>query len=215
MPIPLIVWAVIEVTAVVVARVVVRQVVKTVVKEAAKTVVKETAKTAVKETVKTGAKQVAKKGTQAATKVVKKKGSPTTGNTAPKPHKGKTNSTKQPKKKKKDPCKHKNDKKKKKYVVYKADEFDKAGNKIGTYVGRTSGNIGEDTKSILNRRLAGHHRNVKQLDAVFVTESYAAVRGAEQALMKKHSTVKQINGIGPKNKNRENYEDCAKSKGVG
>ena len=36
-------------------------------------------------------------------------------------------------------CKHKNDSKKKKYVVYKAEQFDKDGNKIGNYVGRTSG----------------------------------------------------------------------------
>ncbi len=208
MPLPLIAWAVIEIGVAVAARVIVRQVAKTVVKEAVKTGVKQVAKE--------GTKQVAKKVTQTAAKVVKKKGSPTKGNTAPKPHKGKTKSTKPTKKKKKDPCKHERDKKKKKYVVYKADEFDKkSGKKIGVYVGRASGDADELTDNILKRRLARHHRNVKQLVAIFETESYAAVRGAEQVLIKKYSTVKQINGVGPNNKKKDDYKDCAKSKGVG
>lgn len=206
MPIPVIVWVVAKGVVVVGARVAARQV--------AKTVAKKAAEAAVKKVAKESAAQVAKKGAQVATKVSRKKGSPTTGNTTGRTHLGQKNSTKPPKKKKKDPCKHKNDKKKKKYIVYKADEFDKAGNKMGTYVGRTSGNAGEHAKDILNRRLAGHHRNVKHLERIFETESYAAVRGAEQALMKKYSTVKQINGIGPKNKNGDNYKDCAKLKGI-
>jgi hypothetical protein len=117
--------------------------------------------------------------------------------------------------KSKDPCKHPNDAKKKKYVVYKADELDKNGNKIGTYVGRTSGKPGESTASILARRQSGHHRNVGPLERIFETDSYAGVRGAEQLLRDKHSTVKQINPISPKNKRKEDYLDCAKSKGAG
>ena len=122
-----------------------------------------------------------------------------------------------PEKKKKSPeeaCKHKNDSKKKKYVVYKADEFDKNGNKIGTYVGRTSGAPNESVKNILKRRGSGHHRSVGQLDELFTTDSYAAVRGAEHLYREELSTVKQINPIGPKNKRKDDYLDCAKSKGI-
>lgn len=92
MPLPLIAWAVIEIGVAVAARVIVRQV--------AKTVVKKAVETGAKQVVKKGTEQVAKKVTQTATNVVKKKGSPTTGNTAPKPHKGKQN--KKDKKEKKD-----------------------------------------------------------------------------------------------------------------
>lgn len=91
MPLPLIAWAVIEIGVAIAARVVVRQVAKTVIKEAVKTGVKQVAKEGAKQVAKEGTKQVAKKVTQAAAKVVKKKGSPTKGNTAPKPHKGKQN----------------------------------------------------------------------------------------------------------------------------
>jgi hypothetical protein len=126
----------------------------------------------------------------------------------------------------KEACKHKNDSKKKKYVVYEADQFDKDGNKIGTYVGRTSGRPNELTKDILKRRQAGHAaaakkgigmsgtRHLGPLNAVFTTDSYAAVRGAEQLYRDKLSTVKQINPIGSKNKRKDDYLDCAKSKGI-
>jgi hypothetical protein len=134
-----------------------------------------------------------------------------------------------PGKKKKSPkeaCKHKNDSKKKKYVVYKADQFDKDGNKIGTYVGRTSGEPNESTQKILDRRQSGHAAAAKKgigmsgtrilgpLQSVFVTDSYSAVRGAEHLMKDQHSTVKQINPIGPKNQRKDDYVDCAKSKGL-
>jgi hypothetical protein len=71
----------------------------------------------------------------------------------------------------------------------------------------------------LNRRLSGHHREgitkgMTKLDEVFTTDSYAAVRGAEHLYREKYSTVKQINPIGPKNKRKDDYLDCAKSKGI-
>lgn len=132
-------------------------------------------------------------------------------------------------KKKKSPeeaCKHKNDSKKKKYIVYKADQFDKDGNKIGTYVGRTSGEPNESVRKILDRRQAGHAaaarkgigmagtRNLGQLQSIFETNSYAAVRGAEHLMKDQHGTVKQINPIGPNNERKTDYLDCAKSKGA-
>ena len=98
--------------------------------------------------------------------------------------------------------------------MYKADEYDKAGNKIGTYVGRTSGAPGESTKTILKRRQTGHHRNVGPLEGVFETDSYPAVRGAEQVYRDKYSTAKQINPISPKNKRKDDYMNCAGSKGA-
>jgi hypothetical protein len=111
------------------------------------------------------------------------------------------------------PCDHPNDKKKKKkYVVYKADEYDASGKKIGTYVGRTSGAPGENSDAILRRRSAGHHRNLGQLTQVFETDSYSGVRGAEQIYKDKMSTSKQIEPIAKKNKRRQDYIDCAKSK---
>ena len=119
------------------------------------------------------------------------------------------------KKRDRDPCIHPNDsKKKKKYVVYKADEYDRAGNKVGTYVGRTSGSPSQTIESILNRRASGHHRNLGPLQAIFETNSYAAVRGAEQLFKEKYSTVNQINPISPRNSRIDDYIDCAKSKGI-
>jgi hypothetical protein len=117
---------------------------------------------------------------------------------------------------KRNPCAHPNDaKKKKKYVVYKADEYDKNGNKIGTYVGRTSGDPSESTRTILKRRHGGHHRNIGQPEPLFETDSYSGVRGAEQIYKDKLGTSKQIEPIRPKHKDRQDYIDCAKSKGAG
>ena len=98
--------------------------------------------------------------------------------------------------------------------MYKADEYDATGKKIGTYVGRTSGAPGENTQAILKRRQSGHHRNVGPLQVVFETDSYPAVRGAEQIYRDKYSTSTQINSIGPKNERKDDYMDCAKSKGA-
>ena len=119
------------------------------------------------------------------------------------------------KKKNPNPCEHPNDKKKKKYVVYMADEFDGNNNKTGTYVGRTSGRADEGVESILRRRKSGHHRKgIGQLQELFTTDSYAGVRGAEQLFRDKIGTAKQINPISPKNKRKDDYIDCANSKGV-
>ena len=117
--------------------------------------------------------------------------------------------------KSKDPCKHPYDKKKKKkYVVYRTTEYDKNGKPIGTYVGRTSGKPDEAVTKILKRRQSGHHRNTGGLEMLFETDSYAAVRGAEQLYKNEYSTVKQDQPISPRNKRIDDYIDCATSKGV-
>jgi hypothetical protein len=173
-------------------------------KEAAEKAKKEAAEKAIKEAAdkkaKDAAKDEAKKADVAGNKGGHEKGS------------GKKDTAK-------DPCKHENDKKKRKYVVYKAIEYDEKGNPIGTYIGRTSGAPGESTDAILKRRLSGHHRNVKELKEVFETNSYAAMRGAEQLEIEKlrqsGKGVDQINGVGKNNKRKDDYRDCAKSKGSG
>lgn len=115
--------------------------------------------------------------------------------------------------KKKDPCKHPNDKKKKKYIIYIAMDLKNPGK---TYVGRTSGKPGDTTEAILGKRKAGHHRNLGPLRAVCETDSYAAVRGAEQlhreSVAKSGKGTKQINPISPKNPRKQDYIDCAKQK---
>ena len=103
--------------------------------------------------------------------------------------------------------------------MYKTTIYDDHGNPLGKYVGRTSGQVGEKTSDILERRQRGHHRNVGDLDPIFSTDKYAAVRGAEQIeiekLRKAGTDAGQINGVGEKNKRKEDYDDCAKSKGAG
>jgi hypothetical protein len=170
MPFPAIVWVVVTVAVGVAARVAVRAAINA----APKVIV-----------------QVAKKVPQAAAKVGKKKGS----NTTVRNHVGNKQAKKPPRKKKKDPCKHKNDEKKRKYVVYKDKEYKSDGTYKGVYVGRTSGTAGEKTKDILARRERGHHRNVRNLESIFETNSYAAVRGSEQILIDKYSTIDQIRGL--------------------
>ena len=121
------------------------------------------------------------------------------------------------KKKNPNPCDHPNDRKKaKKYVVYRADDFDKDGNKIGTYIGRTSGSQDESIRNILKRRKSGHHRkSIGELEPVFETRFYAAARGAEQLLKEAESNAtNSINPISPKNKRKDDYIDCAKLKGA-
>ena len=49
---------------------------------------------------------------------------------------------------------------------------------------------------------------------LFETDSYAAVRGAEQLYKNEYSTVKQDQPISPRNKRIDDYIDCATSKGV-
>jgi hypothetical protein len=117
--------------------------------------------------------------------------------------------------KKRDPCSHPRDGNARKYVVYMADEFDATGKKVGTYVGRTSGAPGQSTNSILAKRKSNHHRsNLGPLVSIFETSSYAAVRGAEHILKEKLGTADQINPVGPRNERRQDYLDCAKSKGI-
>lgn len=119
------------------------------------------------------------------------------------------------KQKKRDPCEHDRDAKKRKYVVYKAEEFDEDGKLLGSYVGRTSGAPDESTKNILKRRRSGHHRKgLGDLAEVFETDSYAGARGAEQLLKDRYGTVKQIEPISQRNSRRQDYLDCANSKGV-
>ena len=84
----------------------------------------------------------------------------------------------------------------------------------------------ELTEKILDRRQAGHTAAAKKgigmagtrilgpLQAIFETNSYAAVRGAEHLMKDQYGTVKQINPIGPKNDRKNDYLDCAKYKGA-
>ena len=172
-------------------------------------VVRIAAPVVIRVVVREAVKQAPKVARKVAQQAAKKTG-PKKGNTPPNKYRDKTKK----KENKKDPCKdYKKNRKKKKYVVYKADEY-KDGKKIGTYVGRTSGAPGESTRSILNRRQAGHHRDVKNIQPLFETDSYPAVRGAEQVYRDKYSTSDQINPISPKNKRKDDYMDCAKSKGA-
>lgn len=177
-------------------------------KEAAQKVAKEAAQKSAKEAAENSAKQAAESGAKKANVAGNRGGN----------NKGKG---KDKKEKDKDPCKHENDKKNKKYVVYQAMEYDALGNPLGTYVGRTSGAPGERSELILARRRQGHHRKGLEddLKEVFITDRYAAVRGAEQleieALRDSGKGVKQINGVSEKNKAKDDYLDCAKLKGGG
>jgi hypothetical protein len=173
---------------------------------------KEAAEKAKKEAIEKAIKEEAEKKAKDATKDVAKKAD-VAGNKGGHDKGGGKKDTA------KDPCKHKNDKKKRKYVVYEGMAHDKQGNPTGRYIGRTSGHPGESTKQILARRQQGHHRNIKDIQRVFETDRYAAVRGAEQVeiekLRKAGDGAGQINGVGPNNKNKDDYEECAKSKGAG
>lgn len=129
---------------------------------------------------------------------------------------------------KNDPCRHENDKKGKKYLVYIAPILDKNKQPTGEmYVGRTSGPGGDNPLDIANRRKASHHRkDIGALQVVCVTDSYAAVRGAEEKHQKDFETTNQsrsidtktekktqINPISSKNKKKkEKYMECAKQK---
>ena len=117
---------------------------------------------------------------------------------------------------KRDPCKHKKNNKKK-YMIYMGLQA-----KDKMYIGRSSGEVGESSKSILAGRLSTGYpagkryreRKIKQLVPVHETEKYAAMRGAEE----KHQKFFASNGVGapqdnpisPKNTSKKDYEDCAK-----
>lgn len=121
----------------------------------------------------------------------------------------------------KDPCRHRRNKKKKqKFVVYMAAE------KGGTgkfYVGRTRGT--GTVKQITLNRQRGHHRtDIGSLNAVCVTDSYSACRGAEQKHLadivakgkaisapRKKGRGKQIAPVKSDNPKKQDYLDCAKA----
>ena len=115
-----------------------------------------------------------------------------------------------------DPCAHENNGKKKHIVYYGVEEDNKY------YVGRSSGGLTESATSISKGRLSTGYpagkkypeRKIKQLYPIHETESYAAVRGAEEKHQKffaKHGVgAKQDNPINPKHKSKTKYEECAK-----
>lgn len=90
------------------------------------------------------------------------------------------------------------------------------------YVGRSSGGLTESPKSILAGRLSTGYpagkkypeRKIKQLVPIHETESYSAMRGAEekhQKFFEKHGVgAAQDNPINPRHKSKKKYEDCAK-----
>ena len=172
-------------------------------KEAAEKVAKAAAEKAAKEAAEKAAKEAAEKAAKEAAEKEAKQAAGSGGAYS----KGKG------KKKNSNPCAHPNDSKKRKYVTYIADDLDKPGK---TYVGRTSGAPGESVESILKRRKSGHHRNLGPLQDIFVTDSYAAVRGSEHLARERFKDAgqgtDQINPIGDRNKRKDDYLDCAKSK---
>jgi uncharacterized Zn-binding protein involved in type VI secretion len=118
---------------------------------------------------------------------------------------------------KNDPCRHPNNRKKRIYVVYMAMVI-KGKGKGKVYIGRTQGKPGQTIEAILKKRKSGHHReDIGDLQEVCTTDSYAAVRGAEQKHKEDWAAqglgADQINCVGPRNKvKKKKYEDCAKQK---
>jgi RHS repeat-associated protein len=88
----------------------------------------------------------------------------------------------------------------KKYIVYQAEDLDNPG-KI--YTGRTSGSDNMTREQILAKRKSNHHRNLGQMDAVFETDNYGAVRGGEhyhiEQTKKAGNATDQIAGISDRN----------------
>lgn len=99
------------------------------------------------------------------------------------------------------------------YVTYTADDLDNPGK---TYTGRCSGPCDWDVQDILDRRKAGHHRNLGPLQLDQVTDSYAAIRGREhqvfEALKERGLATDQINPVSPRNKRRQEYFEEAKKR---
>jgi RHS repeat-associated protein len=100
-----------------------------------------------------------------------------------------------------------------KYVVYQAPDLDNPG-KI--YTGRTSGSDDKSVTDLLKKRRSGHHRNIGDMVPVFETDSYEAVRGAEQIKKDKlgDKATKQIEPISNRNKKRDKYLKCATAQGA-
>jgi RHS repeat-associated protein len=92
----------------------------------------------------------------------------------------------------------------KKYIVYQAPELDAKGNPTEKiYTGRTSGADNMTREQIFAKRKSNHHRNLGQMDAVFETDNYAAVRGGEhyhiEQTKKAGNASDQIAGIADRN----------------
>jgi hypothetical protein len=116
-----------------------------------------------------------------------------------------------------DPCKHEKNNKKK-YVVYFGVQEDD--NKY--YTGRSSGELTQAADSIVTKRLSVGYpagkkypeRKITKLYPIHETESYAAVRGAEEKHQKffaKHGVgAQQDNPINPRHNSKTDYEECAK-----
>ena len=219
MPLPLIVGIAVRIGIAAAGKIIAKQAASAAVKQAAKAAAKKAAEEAAKKAAAQGlgrqagttaardaAKKAAQRSLDDAAKAAKKSGGKGPPNTA-----GKHKAKKDKPKRKKDPCKHPNDtKKKRKYVVYKVK--DRSGK---VYVGRTSGKPGESVESILRRRSLSHHRTGVRglnLQRVFTTDSYAAVRGAEQIAKELYGSADQIEPISDRNESRQDYIDCAKSK---
>uniref|UniRef100_UPI003218FE7E RHS repeat-associated core domain-containing protein n=1 Tax=Phocaeicola dorei TaxID=357276 RepID=UPI003218FE7E len=93
----------------------------------------------------------------------------------------------------------------KKYIVYQAPVLDANGKPTGkVYTGRTSGADDMTRQQILNRRKSNHHRkDIGQLVAIFETNNYKTVRGAEhyyiEEARKTGEAADQIAGISDRN----------------
>lgn len=90
-----------------------------------------------------------------------------------------------------------------------------------TYIGRTSG-YGSPQENI-KRRDRNHHKNkdgFERAEFIISSEDPDAIRGAEQYYIDLYGGAKSmngtsgnaINGISPKNPNRERYEEARKNK---
>jgi RHS repeat-associated protein len=88
----------------------------------------------------------------------------------------------------------------KKYIVYQAEDLNNPG-KI--YTGRTSGADNMTREQILAKRKSNHHKNLGEMDAVFETNNYGAVRGGEhyhiEQTKKAGQATGQIRGIADRN----------------
>jgi hypothetical protein len=83
-------------------------------------------------------------------------------------------------------------------------------------VGTASTTLAE--QAALKRRHSNHHRSLGPLEELFQTDSYAAHRGAEQVFKQRSASAgtgaDQIEAVGPRNKRKDDYFDCAFHHGV-
>jgi RHS repeat-associated protein len=94
----------------------------------------------------------------------------------------------------------------KRFITYTANDLDNPGK---LYIGRASGPGDMTPRTILDRRKAGHHRNLGELQIDKVSDSYEAIRGREHLVREKlielGKSTDQINPIGPRNKKKSKY----------